>query len=371
MIIPPSVLLRTESNQPVVHESREEETITDGLSVSDTGDTDSEEPKSKYVKHTPDTNTVVEEASKLSKIWKYISNAVIEFVDKSIEWLERSSSIYVEIVEELKQQREQLEENDEIETTSNTSSEKEAAVTLQPEEEPRIGHVSHVELAAISPEQSLPPSQLTERDVHQPHSKTVHFAEEIQPAIATEDDGHIAEFEDELSKVAEKYRKRPVRFLRALQNALLAHAEYVIYFLVAINVILNGSVLSLGYVCLLFGWGLFCIPWPSKAFWLSMIFYSMLVLILKYGFQFYNISYDKDLETDTGLSLPHILGNVYYENSTDFFKNAAWDMLLLIALLLNRAVLKVRILYIHVHSLIPRLSPTALIAHARPFNPRH
>ena len=328
--IPPSVLLRTESKQPVMYGNREEETVSDGLAVSDT---DSEEPKSKYTEYSPDTNAIVEEASKLSKFWKFISNAVIEFIDKSIEFLEKSSSIYVEIVEELKQQRKRLEEDD---ASSDISGETQAELTWQPEKEPTIGKLSPVELAAVSPV-----SEQTGEDTHETHSKIVRFATEGQPTVATEDHAHIAEFEDELSKVAEKYRKRPARFLRALQNAVIAHAEYVVYFLVVLNVIINGSILSIGYVCLLFAWGLFCIPWPSKTFWLSMIFYSMLVLILKYGFQFYEIKYDDNLETETGLLLPNILGVVYYKNSADFFKNATWDMLLLIALLLNRAILKV------------------------------
>lgn len=365
--IPPEISVRDGQKLRELDSTREEE--LDAV-VSDIVDIDDEEPKSKISEGYSDTNAVVEETSKLSQLWKFLSNAVVEFLDQVTEWLERSSSLYVEIVEELKQQEKNREQQEiEVEREALTADMEEpgsctsyGSVQVQVEVHSEQGQSldAHraatkeehtiVEPVAISeqpPTTSLHESPFTKTAVPQPKTKSVHFAEgdvndSIHPSISIEDDEHLADFEEEFSKVAEKYSKRPVRFVKALQNALLAHAEYVIYFLVILNVILNGSVLSLGYASLLFAWGLLCIPWPSKTFWLTMIFFSMLVLVLKYVFQFHNIDYnDENLQSGTGFSVQNVLGVVYYKSSADFFRNASWDMLLLIALLLNRGRLKV------------------------------
>ena len=319
--------------------------VSHHVAISGASSPDVEEPKSKL------TSKVVEEASKLSRLGKYVSNVIVEFMDKTIEWLEKSNSLYMEVVEELRQQEKSRvlheDENALLEIDKEEPSYSRVQVELHPVESESIVETSDAECTALKtvetpPATLLPQSPIREADDSLQDTKKVRFTEQNHPTITNEDDGHLAEIEAEFSQVAEKFSKRPVRLLKALQNSLLAHAEYVIYFLVVLNVILNGSVLSLGYVCLLFAWGVLCIPWPSKTFWLSMIFYTMLVLVLKYGFQFYDINYDdEDLQSETGFSLPNILGIKYHQNSADFFENATWDMLLLIALLLNRGLLKV------------------------------
>ena len=339
--IPPGVRLRSQQ-----FKSRVEELDP----ISDIVDIDEEEPKSKPHEGDSDTNALIEEASKLSRLWKFVCSAVVEIVDKSIEFLEKSSSLYVEIVEELKQQEIHREQQDGEEGSISvpTHGSVQAQVEVHSMEEQNTVTDASVEPVTGSEQLHsafVPQPSLTVTDTPPKKSKTVHFAaddDSLHPTINTADDRQMIEFEEQFSNVAEKYSKRPVRLLKALQHALLAHVEYVVFFLVILNVTLNGSLLSLGYACLLFAWGLFCIPWPSKAFWLTMIFYSMLVLVVKYGFQFYDIDYkDENLRSKTGFSVATILGIQYYHNSADFFKNAAWDMLLLISLLLNRGLLKV------------------------------
>ena len=278
----------------------------------------------------------------------------MEFVDKSIEFLEKSSSLYVEIVEELKQQEIHREQQDGEEGSISDPTQGSIQVQVEVHSVEEQNTATNAEISSVEPvtdsEQlhTASASQLSLTVTDTPHkkSKIVHFAaddDSLHPTVNnTVNDRHLIEFEEEFSNVAEKYSKRPVRLLKALQHTLLAHLEYIVFFLVILNVTLNGSLLSLGYACLLFAWGLFCIPWPSKAFWLTMIFYSMLVLVFKYCFQFYDIDYkDENLQSKTGFSVATILGIQYYHNSADFFKNAAWDMLLLISLLLNRGLLKV------------------------------
>ena len=348
--------VRTKPKSPSIESSSE---LVVSLELS--GAIAAEQPKKKP---SSATDIIGEETSKLKKFWTYVSNAVTEFVDKCVEWLEKSNSVYVEVVDELKQQVRNKEMEDamgELESLSQSIEQGTVGISYGSVQGEQVDvEVTEVEdrsdtaPSTFKPDASLdqaPPAQLLqfpETGASLPSTKTVRFAKDndsIYPD-ATEDDGHVADFEKEFGEVAVKYSKRPVRVLRALQNTLVAHAEYVIYFLVILNVILNGSILSLGYVCLLFGWGLFCIPWPSKTFWLVMIFYSMLVLILKYSFQFHDINYhDEGIQDQTGFSTPNILGIQYYKNSADFFRNSAWDMLLLISLLINRGLLKVHFNY--------------------------
>ena len=296
------------------------------------GDVDDVQPKSKLSpEQQSETNIMAEESSKLSRMRKFIYVSIVQIIDTAIEWLEKSSSLYMDVVEELKQQQQQnatqkLEVGSEMELYTPRSSE------VQQEKRSEI--VVEGDESVIAPAFSSASPKDEGRTNLSP-------AIDIEPVVP-DDEVSMDGFERKVHEVAGEYTRRPVRFMRAVQYALLAHAEYVIYFLVVLNVMLNGSLLSLGYVCLLFAWGLLCIPWPSKKFWLSMIFYSMLVLVLKYGFQFYDIDYnDEDLQSETGFSTSSILGIVYYQNSVDFFRNAVWDMLLLIALLINRGLLKV------------------------------
>ena len=337
--IPSGVHLRTEQMQEVV--SKEITVSLDDFSASEL---ESVEPKSKSPsKDTRGTDDVAEAKSSLSRLWKFIYDIVLEVFDRTTELLERSSSLYVGVVEELKQQ-EVSEEKLHVDVGSKvelaTMKDDSHSVDLCIERPGGEGEGTVKAVANQPSAKSFPTEEVTTLIT----TETVHFSKDkdVRPGSAEIEDKHVADFEKELGGVAERYRKRPVRFLKALQNALFAHAEYVIYFLVILNVVLNGSVLSLGYVGLLFAWGLLCIPWPTKTFWLSIIFYSMLVLVLKYTFQFYDVDYhDENLESDTGFSTPNVLGIVNYHNSAEFFKNAVWDMLLLIALLVNRGLLKV------------------------------
>jgi hypothetical protein len=324
--IPSNVKFMTEEQDILSEEG------TTSLEVS------SVEPRSKSsTENIPDTNAA---GSKLSQIWKFLCFYLNDIFDWIIEWLERSSALYVDVVEDLKQQ-EPSEEQSGIDENEQATTKGGLASPLQEKEETQdtSGMPSEVQEAMVMAidDSDLHLSEFPVKDVgsHQT-AKTAKVAngDDIK-------DGDIADFESEFNAVAKKYSRRPMRFLKALKNSLWAHAEFVIYFLVILNVVINGSVISLGYVSLLFAWGIFCIPWPTKTFWLSMIFYSMLVLVLKYAFQFYSIDFhDEDLQSQTGFSTPNILGIVYYKHSSDFFKNAVWDMLLLIALLINRGLLK-------------------------------
>ena len=373
VIIPSDIHLRLHHRSAELDDKTDEDIDLANSSLSSS----TEEPKSKAAAGGEEEHqgVVEQEAGKFEKIGAFIYKAVIEFMDVIVEKLEASSALYIEVVEELKQQEKEAV-NEELEYSAYVKDEKaegdcasyhsnqeiEVEVHIQEKENLdsyKVGtHGEHDVMAAdIQTPQLLPSTSpqllastsaqlLPSTSAEQPTEttpltrKNVHFdeANDVIYGSSTEQYEHIAQFEKDIGEVAVKYSQRGIRLLIALKNAALAHAEYIIYFLVILNVMLNGSLLSLGYACLLFGWGLFSIPWPSKTYWLVMIFYTMVVLIVKYGFQLHDINDHLNVDPGTGLFLPHVLGIEHFDN---FFNNAVWDMLLLIALLFNRGLLKV------------------------------
>ena len=128
-----------------------------------------------------------------------------------------------------------------------------------------------------------------------------------------DDDDYLPEVEDglfktwyDVSQVWKRFIRRPLQFVIALYYAALANTEYVCYFVIIINVIVNGSILLLSYAALMFLWGLLSIPWPTKRFWLTLMFYTMFVILVKYGFQFEPIDDRPDDEINSGLHWPHV-----------------------------------------------------------------
>ena len=175
--------------------------------------------------------------------------------------------------------------------------------------------------------------------------KSVGFAEtpgdelikelHIQPTESQREEIHS--FEHEVGEKALKATSRLRRLSSAIYYFLLAHSDYPVFFFIILNIVLNGTVLSLVYAILLYSWGLLSIPWPTRKFWLSLIFYTMSVLVIKYAFQFHDIPYwSENFTPDSGLYPPRVLGILHQKN---FFTNAVWDILLLIALLLHRGLL--------------------------------
>ena len=161
----------------------------------------------------------------------------------------------------------------------------------------------------------------------------------VTPPSSTEDtDGDDIVFysKERVYQTWRRISQRPLEFLQALYHTILANTEYICYLLIVINVMVNGSVLSLVYATLMFLWGLLSIPWPTKRFWLTLTFYTMFVILLKYGFQFQKIDYSGS--PDAGLYWPHLLG---IENRYHFFGNVVWDILLLIFLFVHRGLLQV------------------------------
>ena len=138
---------------------------------------------------------------------------------------------------------------------------------------------------------------------------------------------------------------RTRQLLSVLYDAILSHVDYIIYFLVVINVLQNGSVFSLFYMALVFIWGLG--PWPnpswkSRAFWTVLLLYAMLVVTIKYVILFWTSdSYwiRAGFGAKDGLYFPLILFGIRYDYSP--LHVIVWDVMVLVAILAHQTYLKV------------------------------
>ena len=132
-----------------------------------------------------------------------------------------------------------------------------------------------------------------------------------------------------------------------LYDATLSHMDCIAYSLVVLNVLQNGSVLSLVYVALMFLWGLgpWTNPsWKSRTFWIVMMLYTMVVISVKYIILFWTSDtywIKIGLNPKDGLYLPLILFGIRYDYSPLY--DIVWDMLLLVAIIIHQTYLKVSV----------------------------
>ena len=365
--IPRNVKLRTPHRKRTPSEATLASSSTDdfgGLELSESID----DPKSKPQKESLDSTASTKEESKIVVAIKKLYAIFLEFVDLTIDWLESGSQLYREVVEDLHQQSSSdspdsleiapfLKSPETYGSTKQDSSAEPATSPQGAQVEVTVdiedgGAGAPPEVGGNKQDDDEPEPKSKEARSHAaPEERGVGFdmrgdvlIEELHIAPSGEQEQKIEEFEAELGEKAKKYAKRPRRLLYALYYGFLSHSEYIAYFLIILNAILNGSVLSMVYIFLLFVWGLLSIPWPTKRFWLTVIFYTMLVIVIKYSFQFYDISKAfENYDENDGLYPPRVLGILF--RGKLFFANVVWDVLLLIALLLHRGLLKVRTLY--------------------------
>ena len=162
----------------------------------------------------------------------------------------------------------------------------------------------------------------------------------LEPSAAEKEEAGTVE--RELIGAAEKRLVKIRLLLVALYYCFLAHSEFVVYFMVILNVLLNGSVLSLVYAFLMFCWGLLSFPWPTRKFWVVLTFYTVFVILVRYAFQFKQADMDTSCQVrnlDQGRCPTQIVGIYYYGRS--FYSHVVWDFLLLVAVFVHTALLKV------------------------------
>ena len=184
------------------------------------------------------------------------------------------------------------------------------------------------------PSPNSPPSSPT------PVSILLHH---VHPTIEEEEEAY--EVQSQLKAATEHYTMRPKRLLQALYYWALSHFDYVVFFFVILAIMRGGSVASLGYAAILFIWGLLSIPWPTKRFWITLMFYTMLVLVVMYIYLSIVISLTS-IESDTPLpgdatktAFLWILG---IPEGATYIEVAIFSLLLLMAIIFHRGLLRVR-----------------------------
>lgn len=281
-------------------------------------------PKSELPK--PREDGKEEPEGKMAKVLKF----VMLLVDMFSDWLEEVSVLYRDVVDEVR--RKSVLNEEEMNSL------------------PTEGVASSVSGGAVGGV-TTPPDTTGAKDSSSKGKKgvsaggTVPFDERagqlaIHLAPSAERQKEVDAYQAKLTEDASHYTRRLKRLFTALYYVFLSQNVYIPFFFILLNILVNGSILSLVYAVFLFGWGLLTVPWPSKRFWLALIFYTMFVLVVKYAFQFYDIPYwENTFAVDSGLFPPRLIG---IEKQTNFVANAVVDILLLTFLLIHRGLLFVR-----------------------------
>ena len=307
-----------------------------------------------------------ENESSLKAVWRLIGNG-LSFIDSGfvlvINYLRERSKYYRYLSKKRKQRKDHHEnvkmnsvsphpsEHDTITEPATTTTTAEVIIEAAeaPPKQPSINSYDAAIAESLAADQTDMVGSRCQNDI----------------ADDDDDDDELPEIEDGLCltfndvlQVWMRLIRRPFQLAVALYYAALANTEYICYFLIIINVMVNGSVLSLIYAALMFLWGLLSIPWPTKRFWLTLMFYTMFVVLVKYGFQFQSVDgsgtsnngtmLENDDDNYGGLYWPQLLG---IERISDFLGNVIWDILLLISLFFHRSLLIVSACYLmHVYS---------------------
>ncbi|XP_018115987.1 piezo-type mechanosensitive ion channel component 1 isoform X2 [Xenopus laevis] len=81
-------------------------------------------------------------------------------------------------------------------------------------------------------------------------------------------------------------QSRILRLLLALYNFVACHSELLCYFIIILNNMVSASLISLVLPVLVFLWAMLSIHKPSKRFWMTAIIFTMVMVVIKYLFQF-------------------------------------------------------------------------------------
>uniref|UniRef100_A0A915E1L6 Piezo non-specific cation channel R-Ras-binding domain-containing protein n=1 Tax=Ditylenchus dipsaci TaxID=166011 RepID=A0A915E1L6_9BILA len=130
----------------------------------------------------------------------------------------------------------------------------------------------------------------------------VHLVTSVADIRKLENDAHL------------KWEQRNVfaRLITAIANCFAAHTDVMCFFFAIIAHSFCGGLLTLPLPALVFFWGSLANPRPSKIFWIAMIFYTEVVIVIKFLFQFgfwyWNRQSAVIQETNEPYKLPYVLG---------------------------------------------------------------
>ena len=251
------------------------------------------------------------EIGNIKRVGVYLWGVWLEVVDYIIKWMESNSADYIKVVRRLHAQS----GTDALAETTPSSQAKPA----------------NIEATPIVPE----PVDKTS-DSHQFDQSDVIVTSVMPTAIEVEDARMI---ESKLDEISSMYTHRAKKLMYATYYWFLSHFEFVVFFLVILVVLRTGSLISLIYAAVVFVWGLLSIPWPSKRFWLTLLFLTMIVLVIKYIYHFVLVTGGVNDNHVTNSIFSWIFG-IQYRSS--YVENAVFNLLLLMSIIFHRGLMKVK-----------------------------
>ncbi|GFO30477.1 piezo-type mechanosensitive ion channel component [Plakobranchus ocellatus] len=140
--------------------------------------------------------------------------------------------------------------------------------------------------------------------------------------------------DEEIAAQFASNKDRTTRLVMAIGLLLSSQSEMLCYFLMILDQMVYGSLLSLPLPLMVFLWGMLSVPRPSKTFWVTVITYIEAIVVCKYLFQFGFFPWNNDIINKSPFYPPRIIGiekKSYYANV---------DIALLLALFLHRSILR-------------------------------
>lgn len=282
-----------------------------------------------------DPSSLKVEVNKFKKVWLFLFGVWLETVDMVIGWMEASSADYVHVVNQLRRARYQSVQDTMVTHDTTRETIPFAAAPHDGVDVVTYGTTSEAQTATVkrlssSPPPAQPPPSAAPFDrsgdalITALHVAPTEFAEQ-----------QAEEVESRLGEVSRKYTERPTRLLVAAYYWMLSHFEYVVFFFIILAILETGTVPGYIYAIVLFLWGLLSIPWPSRRFWMTLMFYTVLVLMIKYIYLFILVTFFQD---SSAQSFVWIFG---LQQGQSYFSNAIFNMLLLMTLIFHRSLLKV------------------------------
>ena len=304
------------------------------------------------------SDDVKEEVGKLKKIAGLLWRVWLEAVDQVITWLESTSDDYRDVVTRLAAEGER-EGTAATETpSSKDKDEEEEEVVVKTPPLPHEATPTLMEAGVVTTVAEVHPHRKKEEEEEEgedsgkkgtpmapssPPAKPLVLLTRVQPT--SEEKEEAEKIQKQLGAATESLTRRPKRLLQALYYWSLSHFDYVVFFFVILAIMRGGVLVSIGYAAILFIWGLLSIPWPSKRFWVTLIFYTMSVLVVTYIYLCVLLA----LASPPSPSLlpPHWLTNSFVwalgvSTNDDYFGVAIFTLLLLMVLIFHRGLLRVR-----------------------------
>ena len=288
----------------------------------------------------------------LLKTWlMFFYNLWLDFFGMVMEWLESDSADFQLAVYRLKQAHCQSGEDTLLGMVPAIKEEEEVSTPVGSQGQ-SSSHPPESDRSQLLPEDDEDEPEVKSKQPESSRTKKWEGSEDVLIDILEpneSDEQQALELDTKLGEFTKKHLKPPKRFLFALYCWSLSHFEYIVFLFVIIAIITTGAFTSFIYAVLLFLWGLLSLPIPTKRFWQGLIFYTMVVMIMKYIYSYFllnllteNLSDQLNKfamgQTDLNSVLAWMFG---VETEKSYFVNGVVNLLLLMVLMIQRGLLKV------------------------------